>query len=213
MNATPYYSQDGITIYCGDSEVIAPALGARLVITDPPYGMDYQSAWRTDWQRKPKIHGDAQFPKWLFDLSPAVALMTCCRWDNLYEIPQPDSFVAWDKCSHSMGDLKHEFGRQWEGVAFYAGLHHVFTRRPVDVIRVPCVPSSSLVHPNEKPVALFTPLITCHGDEVIVDPFCGSGPVLQAAKLLGRRAIGIEINEEYCKLAVERLRQGVLITT
>jgi hypothetical protein len=209
---TPFYDRDGIVIYCGDSETIAPNLGARIVITDPPYGMNYQSAWRTDWQRKAKIHGDHEFPKWVFDLNPDIALMVCCRWDNLTEIPKPDSFIVWDKCRHSMGDLKHEFGRQWEAIAFYAGLRHEFTRRPIDVIRVPCVPPSSLVHPNEKPSALFTPLITCHPDETIVDPFCGSGSVLVAAKSLGRRAIGIDIDEAHCQTAVSRLAQGVLLT-
>lgn len=67
-------------------------------------------------------------------------------------------------------------------------------------------------HPTEKPLALFSPLIeySCPLGGVILDPFCGSGTTLLAAKQLGRRAIGIELEEKYCAIAVERLKQGVL---
>jgi site-specific DNA-methyltransferase (adenine-specific) len=146
---------------------------------------------------------------WLFDTKPRVAMMVCCRWDNLAELPRPKSFIVWDKCRHGMGDLNHEFGRQWEAVAFYPGEDHAFAKRPVDVIRVPCIAPANMVHPNEKPPEVFRPLIACHSGSV-VDPFCGSGPVLRAAKDLGRKAIGIEIEERYCQIAAERLRQGVL---
>src|SRR5258708_7558812 len=114
--------------------------------------------------------------------------------------PPPKSFIVWDKCRHGMGDLEHEFGRQWEGIAFYPGLGHSFTRRPIDLIRVPCVPPHALIHPNEKPPELFTPLLLSHEGDV-VDPFCGSGSVLRACKDLGRKAIGIEIEERYCEIA------------
>jgi site-specific DNA-methyltransferase (adenine-specific) len=207
---TPYYQDDSCTIYCGDCREILPALGTpELVISDPPYGMDYQSAWRTEWQRKAKIHGDGEFPIWIFDLKPTVAMFLCCRWDNLKnDLPQPKSFIVWDKCRHGMGDLEHEFGRQWEAIAFYPGTGHSFLRRPVDVIRVPCVPARDLKHPNDKPPEMWSPIIASHPG-TILDPFMGSGTTLRAAKDLGRRAIGIEINPDYCRIAKDRLRQEV----
>lgn len=70
-------------------------------------------------------------------------------------------------------------------------------------------------HPCAKPVALMRDLIeiaTEPGD-LIVDPFMGGGSTLRAAKDLGRRAVGIEVSEEYCRAAVERLRQSVLPLT
>lgn len=208
---TPYYQDSAVTIFHGDCREILPMLPkVDLVLTDPPYGMDYQSAWRTEWQRKPKIHGDEAFPVWVFDIRPAVAMFLCCRWDNLQcDLPKPKSFIVWDKCRHGMGDLEHEFGRQWEAIAFYPGENHRFLRRPVDVIRVPCIPPSDLKHPNEKPPEMWSPIIASHPG-TILDPFMGSGTTLRAAKDLGRKAIGIEIEERYCEIAAKRMAQEVL---
>lgn len=71
---------------------------------------------------------------------------------------------------------------------------------------------ASSPHPTTKPLALMRDLVALFTDEddVIIDPFMGSGTTLRAAKDLGRRAIGIEINEDYCRIAVERLRQSVM---
>ena len=208
----PYYEHKGITIYHGDCRDILPHLGgADLILTDPPYGISYQSAWRTEWQRKQKIHGDEEFPMWIFkELKPRVALFVWCRWDQMRLFPKPKSFIAWDKGNHSMGDLDHEFGRRWEGCAFYPGEYHKFTKRPVDLIIANRISPNDLKHPNEKPVHALTPLIDSHPGEMVLDPFMGSGTTLRAAKDLGRKAIGIEIEEKYCEIAAKRLSQEVL---
>jgi site-specific DNA-methyltransferase (adenine-specific) len=68
------------------------------------------------------------------------------------------------------------------------------------------------VHPTQKPVAVLAPLVrySCPPGGVVLDPFMGGGSTLVAARDAGRRAIGIEVNEEYCRAAVERLKQGAL---
>jgi len=67
-------------------------------------------------------------------------------------------------------------------------------------------------HPCPKPVGLFIRLIKAfaQNDEIVVDPFCGSGVTLRAAKEMNQRAIGIEIEERYCEIAAKRLSQEVL---
>lgn len=213
------YPDDYINkIICGDClEVmkVIPDKSIDLVLTDPPYGMDYQSAWRTEWQRKEKIHGDKEFPLWIFDEFKRIAkvgFFVFCRWDNLFEIPKPKSFIVWDKQIHSMGDLEHEFGRRWEGIAFYPQEEHKFKKRPVDVISVQRVLPNNLTHPNEKPIAVMRQLIESHDVKIVLDPFCGSGGTLVACKELGVDFIGIDISQKYCEIAQRRLSQEYLFT-
>jgi len=70
------------------------------------------------------------------------------------------------------------------------------------------------IHPTQKPIALMHWCLSlADNPQTILDPFMGSGTTLRAAKDLGRKAIGIEINEQYCEIAVNRLRQEVLLLT
>lgn len=206
----PYYQDDAVTIYNGDCREILPTLDpVDLVLTDPPYGMRYQSNYRTATPQFTPIHLDHEYPTWIFQaLSPRVAMMVWCTWQSLYIIPRPKALIAWDKGNCSAGDLEHDFGRQWEACAFYPGPEHEFIFRPRDVIRVNRQ-VTAMLHPTEKPVGAMTPLIACHPGNIL-DPFMGSGTTLRAAKDLGRKAIGIEIEEKYCEIAAKRMGQGVL---
>jgi hypothetical protein len=65
-------------------------------------------------------------------------------------------------------------------------------------------------HPSPKPIGVIRWLLSCLDGDTILDPFMGSGTTLRAAKDLGRRAIGIDINERYCEMAAQRLAQGSL---
>lgn len=80
-----------------------------------------------------------------------------------------------------------------------------------DVLSYP--PPSERDHPTQKPLPLMRELVSLFTAEgqTVLDPFMGSGTTLRAAKDLGRKAIGIEIEEKYCQIAAERLRQEVLL--
>lgn len=197
---TPYYQDDFCTIYHGDCREILPTLPkVDLVLTDPPYGMGFRSNRRV--LRHDMIAGES--------VEHALnAAYVFCRWDNLGEMPPPRSVLAWVKNNWSMGDLEHEHGRQWEAICFYPRDGHMFTSRIPDVIYASR--TGNALHPTEKPVRVIEVIIKANVAKTILDPFMGSGTTLVAAKRLGRKAIGIEIEKKYCDIAIERLRQNPL---
>jgi len=213
----PYYEDEAVQIFHGDCRDILPSIGkVDLVLTDPPYGMSYVSGWYVDKNPWGAIVGDDAYP---VDLIPAwrdmarKAVFTFCRWDSLGQLPKPDSFIVWAKNNHSAGDLEHKYARKWEGICFYEGPQHHFSERPCDVYDTRRVPPQQLQHPTEKPVALCQWLIepNTERDDVVFDPFMGSGTTIRAALNLHRKAIGIEIEERYCEIAANRCRQMVLL--
>lgn len=206
----PYYQDAQSTIYHGDCREILPLLPkVDLVLTDPPYGMEYLSGLR----KKPhsQIAGDDALPVEIINIcieKAEYASYFFCRWDNLVEVKKPDSFLVWEKNNWTAGDLEHTHGRMWEGILFYAGQKHAFKKRIPDIIK--SKKTLNNLHPTQKPVTLFRQILEANQGDLILDPFMGSGTTLIAAKNLGRKAIGIELEEKYCKIAVERLRQEVL---
>lgn len=106
-----------------------------------------------------------------------------------------------------MGNLKGSFAPRYEAIIFATkGRYELPGKRPDDLIACAKVGNQSLTHPNEKPVALLEQLIeaTTIPGALILDPFAGSGSTLAAAAKTGRQYIGIEIDEQYSKLAATR---------
>ena len=176
-----------------------------LIVTDPPYGMSFQSNYRKEKHKK--IIGDNRFPVEIIDEFKRLAkrgVYVFCRWDNLAEMPKPKSVIAWVKNNWSMGDLKHEHGRMWEAIAFYNMEEHEFIKRIPDVIFAKR--TGNKLHPTQKPVELMEEIIKCNVGGVVLDPFAGSGTTGVACKNLGRDFILIEKDVEYCKIAEERIK-------
>ncbi len=182
-----------------------PDKSIDLVLTDPPYGMNFVSNYRT--VKYDKIVGDDRYPvevlSELFRVAKR-AVYVFCRWDNLSELPKPKSVLVWVKNNWSMGDLKHEHGRQWEAICFYPQEEHEFIERIPDVIK--CPRTENVYHPTQKPVGICRRIIETNRGGVILDPFMGSGTTGVACKELGRNFIGIEISEEYYKIAEKRIK-------
>ena len=183
-----------------------PDKSIDLVLTDPPYGMSFVSNHRKE--KYNSIVGDDKFPLWIFDEFKRIAkcgIYVFCRWDNLHAFPKPKSVIAWVKNNWSMGDLKHEHGRQWEAITFYNLQYHKFIKRIPDVIRANR--TGNKLHPTEKPVELIKKLIECNVCETVLDPFIGSGTTGVACVNTNRKFIGIELDENYFNIAQNRINE------
>lgn len=228
----PYYQQDGITIYHGDCRDILPSIDTAsvdLVLSDPPYGVGYVTARRS--RNDPlvaPIQGDESLNV-LADAMPQLDRMlrndrhaymfasaakigeTC---DLVADFWKVKNVIVWDKGdAGSVGDLEAGYAVCWEGIVYAnKGRRALSGGRPRSVYRYDWSGTRDPVHPTVKPVGLLSWLVAKSTDigELVIDPFMGSGTTLRSAKDLGRRAIGIEIEEKYCEIAAKRLQQSVL---
>ncbi len=221
----PYYQQDGVVIFHGDCREVLP-LACDLVVTDPPYGINYLTNYRkVDTSVATPIMGDERVPVETVPmlargLSADGALYWFCSEIGIgpfYEAAflagmNRKRLVVWDKGNWAAGDLDGDYGVQTEYIAWASkGRHHLRGPRPINLMSVPRI-GKLQDHPSEKPTGLLAKLIAASSDEgsIVLDPFCGSGSTLVAAKQFGRQAIGIELEERYCEIAAKRLSQGVL---
>ena len=219
----------GIEIWQGDCIDVMMGMesdSVDAVITDPPYGIDYQSAWRSDRaQWKPKIANDKEpFTKWVggaYKLLKNTGSLYCFyRWDvqdKFYDAIIPympiKSQIIWDKVIHGMGDLNGEYAPQHENIMFAAMPDFQFPgKRPSTIIKQRRVMPNDLLHPNEKPVPLIAKLIldSTNPGATILDPFMGSGTTGVACIQTGRRFIGIEIDENYYAIARKRITEALM---
>ena len=205
----PYYEDKiaGIVIYHGDCREILPQLPkVDLVLTDPPYGIG------KDGQKlSTGGHGGRKaydFLGWdvcrpdkeTFDLI-LNAGETQIIWGGNYFadlLPPKGKWFVWDKgqrINQSDGELA------WTS---FDGALRICTFNRVELML------DNAEHPTQKPLKLITWCIQQTEAQTILDPFMGSGTTLVAAKILGRKAIGIEIEEKYCEIAVKRLNQSVM---
>jgi len=197
-NIKPYYQDDesGITLYNAKCEDVLPHIQADILITDPPY---------------PNNAGH-----FIDDIEPAKKVIAGWRgkealifWNELEHPPCELPLVAvhiWHRTNVN--------GRPYEPIYHY---HVDGRKRRSDVGRFPAVFDGAgpgcneyLGHPTQKSRPLMLWLIQKTSDGILVDPYCGVGATLLAAKQAGRRAIGIEMSEAYCKIAVQRLSQKEL---
>jgi site-specific DNA-methyltransferase (adenine-specific) len=209
---TPYYEHAGISIYLGDCREILPALSADVLVTDPPYGIAFSSSMGGKFTGN-KISNDESTEARDFVLrewpkgSPALVFGT---WKAAI-LEGTKTLLIWEKGDHvGMGDLSIPWKPNFEFIyVFGKGFKG---KRDSGVLRVPALSPNFVEqsHPTEKPVDLLTALIAKCPEGTVIDPFMGSGTTLRAAKDLGRKAIGIEIEERYCEIAAKRLSQEVL---
>lgn len=214
----PYYDDGrGIVIYHGDCREILPHLPkVDLVLTDPPYGIAYDTGHRvpgvTPWSGQ--IYCDENtsardqalalldgLPMLVFGsrkCNPPAGTRMVLVWDKGAALGMGDLELPWKPSSEEIYVIGKGFrGKRDESNVIYA--------HPTQAMA-----KNGRVHPNEKPIKLIQKLLHKCPAGVVCDPFMGSGTTLRAAKDLGRKAIGIEIEERYCEIAARRLAQEVL---
>lgn len=223
MSIQPYYERDGITIFHGDCREILPTLNADVMVTDPPYGTG-------GWRRLESGRGDDPTASLVVepwdDGATDFVMLTQCNaalvfWPAARIRPLLDAADArgWNKhrCLYLRkpdpkpqvaGRIAWSVEPIWalghDGFVLYGGTDWHEARMPrANRDR------EAVGHPYQKPVSAMRWLIQ-KTRGTILDPFMGSGTTLRAAKDLGRRAIGIEIDERWCELAARRLDQQVL---
>lgn len=202
----PYYERGGHVIYNADCREVLPGLApVDLVLTDPPYGIGEdggacRTRGRPGYSKHPKMGWDTAPP----DADTFALVLRAAQnqiiWGGNYfadKLPPSKGWLYWQKLmggDFADGELAwtsrdralREFTKANKG-----GDHQHPTQKPVELMRW-CLG--------------FFP-----GAQTVLDPFMGSGTTLRAAKDLGRKAIGIEIEERYCEVAAKRLEQEVLL--
>lgn len=220
-----YYEErdPDLKIYCGDCLEILPLLPkVDLVVTDPPYGMNWQSNTRVKLEKYDPIVGDDDS----FDFKNVMEaiLKTLKHSRHLYVFGDfsfdgikvgATSELIWDKGRMSAGNLYIPWGKAHEKITFAykdkgrLGNGSLSARlRRGSILRYDRPDGNNSVHPTEKPVRLLQELIESSSrfGETVLDPFMGCGSTLLAARLEGRNCIGIEISEKYCEIAKNRLK-------
>lgn len=121
------------------------------------------------------------------------------------------SVIVWDRVVHGMGDLKSTFAPRYDTCIFAVKGSYAFPNgRPADVIQCQRINGADLRHPNEKPLDLMRRLIeaTTKPNDLILDPFAGSGTTLVAALQSGRRYIGVDLSPQHHETAQRRLYEA-----
>lgn len=230
----PYYEHGGITIYHGDCREAMPGLTpVDLVLSDPPYefaskGGGFYGAWDGNGHQPRQYLDDLEAiacttfePAWLLALLPTAPAALCCNkallapylnWATQSEWLY-DVHMLWKsnpipaKQSHFLHDAEYLVVLRPAGSYFAADAPFDDYRKVFRAYN-----DGEKLHPAEKPLGFMGKYIRvlCPADGAVLDPFMGSGTTLRAAKDLGRKAIGIEIEERYCEIAARRLEQEVL---
>jgi site-specific DNA-methyltransferase (adenine-specific) len=217
---TPYYQDEWVTLYHGDCREITEWLEADVLVTDPPYGRDWKQG-ELKGHFTPNREGIAN------DTTTAARDAALALWGDRKSFVFGDLMIAPPAGTRhvliyrkpSNAGLRGAIGgyRRDAEAIYLLGKGHcsgIGGNSSVLATSAPMMGGATGLggrtgHPHEKPIDVLESLIGS-SDGVIADPFTGSGSTLVAAKRLGRKCIGVELEERYCEIIATRLSQGVL---
>jgi site-specific DNA-methyltransferase (adenine-specific) len=193
-----------------------------MVLTDPPYGMRFQSNYRKQIHKK--IQNDNSV-EWIDEFSRQIyrvakentAHYIFCSFHNIDKFKMSlekhftfKNILIWEKNNTSMGDLNGDFAPKYEMIIFlHKGRRDIIGSRDSNIIK--CAKTGNDLHPTQKPVELCAYLLSKFSKEndTVLDPFMGSGTTGVACKKLNRNFIGIELDADYFKIASDRIAKPV----
>ena len=209
----------------GDSLEILKTLpdnSIDIVLTDPPYGIDYKSN-RSEYKNSITSRGLLNDSKedafYLLDETCKILLDKTSQDSHLYFFCSWSVFssfesiiskyftiktpIVWDKGNKGSGDLENDWGNQTELIIYCTKGKKNINYRKGNVISVPKVHSSKLIHPTQKPTELIKEILEVSAlkNDFVVDPFMGSGSTIKACDEYGVKSLGIELDKEMFLLA------------
>ena len=224
-----YYKDEYVKLINGDClEVMKkiPNEKIDLIVTDPPYIMDYQSNRRVVKEKFDKIKNDINSEDLISDylaecyriLKNDTSIYVFCSWHKIDFFKQEfekhfklKNLIVWNKNNHGSGDLKGSYAPKHELILYgHKGRSLFREKRIPDVIDCDKISSAKLIHPTEKPLELLSIFIKNSSDigDIVFDGFSGSSPTLVVCQNLKRKGLGVEIEKEYCKVSKIRLEEN-----
>jgi len=210
-------------LFLGDCREVLPRLPREAtVVTDPPYGIRYESWRSTKHKERVTLMEDDRAPLDTVAgmaecMADGTAIYLCTRfdvmamwWDAMEAAGiKMKTTIVWDKGNHTAGDLYGDYGNRVEIILFgHRGRHILRRGRDVNLMAIPRPAYQAGGHPTPKPVELMERLILNSTDPgaLVVDPFMGSGTTGLAAMRNGRIFVGVERDRRWFALAAGRLR-------
>ena len=200
---------------------------AGMVITDPPYGVNYEGGHFHSGdvnivRKRERLENDdtdiyeRAIPAILSATSgPCYVFFSDSKTYNIYKALDKakadiHALLIWHKTNATYAAMNAQYKQRHEPILYFKrkGGNTAWCGKSTEatILHFPR-PASNEFHPTQKPVSLIMHLILNHTDNIVLDPFFGSGTTAVACERLQRRWIGIEISEEYYEIAARRIEQ------
>ncbi len=212
----PYYEHAGITIYHGDCRDVLPSLSGDALVTDPPYGIGWT---RGTWDDRQNVY--PELIRWLVSEGNRISGW-CFVFQAMVNVGHfhewfPPGWRIYAACKNFAQIRPTGVWYSWDPVVFWnsgpnSRPNSECVNRDFHVGNVAGVFGEPSQHPCPRPVDTMQHIVclAVPSGLTILDPFMGIGTTIVAAKRMGRKAVGIEIEERYCEIAAKRLAQEVL---